>query len=150
MAIIGQLNEYEFENVQPNKIALLKKWNKRLILKEPSMFFVKIILDKDPNKGLAFTRREWFNELIQTKDSFLNKPSSDITEYIVQTQSGRDLLVYYIKDVDTLEFERDMKFAWTFLEKCYDKDWWLKEYGNYSSDSPLYDLFLERRKTVIG
>jgi hypothetical protein len=59
-------------------------------------------------------------------------------------------LTYYVKDIDTVSFEKDMTFIWDFLENCYDEAWWVKEYGNYLKGNPAYCLTLEKSKMVIS
>jgi hypothetical protein len=138
----------DLKSDQPSdEIILLQKWNSRLLLKEPSKKFIDIILNKDSSKDVKTIRKEWFNEKRSSKDSFFKEPSSASTVYTVQTFSGRDLLIYYIKDDDIQEFEKDMKRVWNFLEDCYDEEWWVNEYGE-SSERDV--LLLKKSKFIIA
>jgi hypothetical protein len=88
--------------------------------------------------------------MVSSKDSFFREIPSEFTVYHVQSSGGRELLTYYVKDIDTISFEKDMVFVWDFLENCYDQAWWIKEYGNYLKGHPANCLTLEKCKMVIG
>jgi DNA-directed RNA polymerase subunit RPC12/RpoP len=135
---------------EPPELDLLKKWNNRLLLKEPSKKFCELVLEIDPSKDSGTIRREWFNEILQLKDSFFKEDPYKNGIYTIQTMTGRELLIYHIKKSDSNEFENDMKSAWDFLESCYDKEWWIKAYGDFSDGHPANSLILEKRRLIIG
>jgi hypothetical protein len=134
-----------------SKIRVLQKWNHRLLLKVPSRRFIELVLREDPNKSSKAVKNEWFLKQIVSKNSIFNEPTSINSTYKVQTSSGRELLTYHIEDNDANEFESDMMSVWFFLkDHCYDKEFWIKEYGQYHDGHPMQDLFLVRSKIVIG
>jgi hypothetical protein len=55
-----------------------------------------------------------------------------------------------VKDSSLNEFENDIKSIWDFLEDCYDKEWWIKEYGDFSPGHPANNLHLMKKKVIIG
>jgi hypothetical protein len=133
------------------EIRLLAKWNHRLLLKVPSMRFIELVLRDDPNKSPKEVKNEWFLKQIGSKNCFFKEPASMSSTYKVQTLSGRELLTYHIKNNDVHEFENDVKSVWFFLtDYCYDKEWWLKEYGQYHDGHPMQDLLLVRSEIIIG
>ena len=134
-----------------SKISLLQKWNHRLLLKVPSTRFIELVLRDDPNKSYKEVKNEWFFKQIGSKNCIFNEPASISNTYSVQTLSGRELLTYHIKDSDAYEFESDMMSVWFILKDyCYDKEWWLKEYGQYHDGHPMHDLFLVKSEIIIG
>jgi hypothetical protein len=138
-------------NSVDSKIRVLQKWNHRLLLKVPSRRFIELVLREDPNKSSKVVKNEWFLKQIGVKNNIFNEPASISSTYNVQTSSGRELLTYHIKDNDANEFETDMMSVWLFLrDYCYDKEWWLKEYGQYLDGHPMQDLLIVKSKIIIG
>jgi DNA-directed RNA polymerase subunit RPC12/RpoP len=134
-----------------DKASLLQKWNNRLFVNEPSKRFIELVLKKDSSKDWRTIRREWLNERASSEDSFFMERPSEFTVYNVRASGGgRKLLIYFVKDIDTISFEKDMAFVWDFLENCYDETWWTKEYGHYLKGHPANCLTLEKSKMVIG
>ena len=129
-----------------NEIEALIKWNSRLLPKEPSEKFAALVLGEDPAKAARTIKSEWFNKATLTKSGFFHEDPSAMTFYSVETLTGRELLAYNINDTDIDDFEDDMASAWHFLETdCYDKNWWIKEYKEYSEGSPYVLVFVKRK-----
>jgi transcription elongation factor Elf1 len=57
----------------PDKGTLLRKWNNRLLVKEPSKKLIDLVLKKDSSKDGKTICREWFKEMISSKDSFFRE-----------------------------------------------------------------------------
>lgn len=133
------------------ELNVLRKWNHRLIIKEPSKRFIELVLSIDPNKDFIMPRHKWLLNQIVSKNCIFIEPASIINTYRLQTLSGKVLLIYYIRDIDVHEFENDIISVWDFLKNhCYDKEWWLKEYGQYLKRHPIHDLVLKKTKIIIG
>jgi hypothetical protein len=120
------------------------------LVDEPSKRHIEFVLKKDISKDGKTIRREWFKEMVLSKDSFFREMSSEFTVYHVRASGGRKLLSYFVKNIDISSFEKDIAFVWDFLENCYDEAWWIKEYGRYEKGHPSNCLTLEKTKVIIG
>lgn len=148
---MSEKNIIQFSNAVPeSEILLLRKWNCRLLPKELSKKFIQLVLNEDPQMDPKKTKRKWTEGIILSKNGLFYEPDLRST-YMVQTKSGRDLLHYFVKDSDSEEFERDMWTVWSFLQNCYDKEWWQKEYGEYAGEGEVLfnDLYLMKSTTII-
>ena len=146
---MSEKNIIQFSNAVPeSEIMLLRKWNCRLIPKELSKKFTELILGEDPQIDLKKIKRKWFDKIVLSKDGLYYETAPRST-YSVETSTGRELLLYFIKDSDIAEFEGDMWTVWKSMQNCFDKEWWQKEYGEDSGNESYNDLFLVKRNTII-